>query len=198
MIEKNIQKRILAVYNNDGPGFRSEIIMKPSFLAIAEKIHTFIPQSSIIGMLFEHEEEYTVVESSQKGILQHDLFSWQVTRDDFVRLDDITNDSYTYGPPLPEGRAWAGCVIANGRLYVAGGSNATGTLSTSMISLELEPSTDPGTDPGTDPKPGANPCACCCKPRVSITVSNCTKPLARDLLAVLENYDLCEGACGEA
>jgi hypothetical protein len=91
--KKNIQKRIIEIYNNDGPGFRNEIITQPSFQAIADKIHTFIPQSSIVGMLFEHEEKYTIVESTQKGFMQHDLFSWQVTHDDFIRLDDITSDS---------------------------------------------------------------------------------------------------------
>ena len=35
-------------------------------------------------MLLEHPEDYKVVHSVQKGILQHDAFSWQVTRDSFV------------------------------------------------------------------------------------------------------------------
>jgi hypothetical protein len=91
--DKKIQKRIIEVYNNDGPGFRSEIIAKPSFQAILHKIHTFIPQSSIVGMLLEHDEEYMVVESIQKGILQHDLYSWNVTYNDVVRLDAVTSDS---------------------------------------------------------------------------------------------------------
>ncbi|MDR2900473.1 MAG: DUF2974 domain-containing protein [Treponema sp.] len=90
---KNIQRRILEVYNNDGPGFRNEIIEKPSFQNIANKIHTFVPQSSIVGMLFEHEEKYTVVESIQKGLLQHDLFSWNVVCDDVSRIDEVDNSS---------------------------------------------------------------------------------------------------------
>jgi hypothetical protein len=91
--DKKIQKRIIEVYNNDGPGFQCEIIEQDSFQAILHKIHTFIPQSSIVGMLLEHDEEYIVVESVQKGILQHDLYSWNVTRDDVVRLNGVTSDS---------------------------------------------------------------------------------------------------------
>jgi hypothetical protein len=90
---KQVQKRIIEVYNNDGPGFRNEIISQAGFQNIADKIHTFIPQSSIVGMLFEHDEHFTVVESVEKGLLQHDLFSWQVTYNDVIRLDDITDDS---------------------------------------------------------------------------------------------------------
>ncbi len=89
----HVQKRIMEVYNNDGPGFSNEVINKKSFQGVAERIHTFIPQSSIIGMLFEHEEKYTVVQSTQKGLMQHDLFSWQVVHNDVVRLDEITNNS---------------------------------------------------------------------------------------------------------
>jgi 5-carboxymethyl-2-hydroxymuconate isomerase len=103
--DKRIQKRIIEVYNNDGPGFRNEIIVHPSFLAIADRIHTFIPQSSIVGMLFEHEEKYTVVESVQKGLMQHDLFSWQVTHNDVVRVNDITSDSKFVDKTLKE---WLG------------------------------------------------------------------------------------------
>jgi hypothetical protein len=91
--DKQIQKRIIEVYNNDGPGFRNEIIIKPEFQEIADKIHTFVPQSSIVGMLLEHEEKYTVVESVQKGLMQHDLFSWKVVYNDFVRLDQVDSSS---------------------------------------------------------------------------------------------------------
>lgn len=91
--KKHVQERIIEVYNNDGPGFSDEIINAPSFQFIGNRIHTFIPQTSVIGMLFEHEEQYTVIESIQKGLMQHDLFSWQVVYNDFVRLDKVDNSS---------------------------------------------------------------------------------------------------------
>ena len=78
--------RITAVYNNDGPGFRESQLHGPAYEALKERIHTIVPQSSIIGMLLEHDEDYRVVRSTQKGILQHDAFSWQVERDGFVEL----------------------------------------------------------------------------------------------------------------
>lgn len=91
--EKNIQKRIRAVYNNDGPGFSLETINSPEYRAVSKKIHTFIPQSSIVGLLLEHEENYVIIHSVQKGIMQHDIYSWEVMGGRFVYLDTVTNGS---------------------------------------------------------------------------------------------------------
>lgn len=88
-----LQQRILGVYNNDGPGFTDALMGDPGYLTMVPKIHTYIPQSSIIGMLLEHEEPYIVVKSSLFSILQHECFSWEIKGGDFVRLDEIDNHS---------------------------------------------------------------------------------------------------------
>lgn len=89
----NVQERIIEVYNNDGPGFFEEIIETKNYQNILEKMHTYIPQSSIIGRLLNHEEKYTVVKSAQIGIYQHDLYSWQLIGNKFVELKEVTNES---------------------------------------------------------------------------------------------------------
>mgnify|MGYP000780721467 FL=1 len=63
-----IQKRIMQVHNFDGPGFTKDIIDQMSQGEISERIRTIVPQSSVIGMLLEHEESYEVVASTQLGI----------------------------------------------------------------------------------------------------------------------------------
>lgn len=88
-----VQQRILTVYNNDGPGFTESLIGDPGYVAMVPKIKTYIPQSSIIGMLLEHEEPYTVVKSSMAGILQHDIYSWEVLGGDFVHVEEVTAES---------------------------------------------------------------------------------------------------------
>lgn len=88
-----VQQRILAVYNNDGPGFTEALMGDPGYLAMVPRIKTYIPQSSIIGMLLEHEEPYTVVKSSLAGILQHDIYSWEVAGGDFVHVEEVTDES---------------------------------------------------------------------------------------------------------
>ncbi len=92
-VSKEIQKRIIKVYNYDGPGFNESIIEKYGNSAIIKKIETYIPQDSIIGRILNHKEKITIALSNQKGIFQHDLYSWQVVRDDLVRLEQNTQIS---------------------------------------------------------------------------------------------------------
>lgn len=87
------QARIRAVYNYDGPGFDEKVLSADGYKAICGRISTFVPQSSVVGMLLGHEEAYTIVHSEQVGILQHDLFSWEVRRDSFAHLETVDNSS---------------------------------------------------------------------------------------------------------
>ena len=92
-VNKKIKDRIINVYNNDGPGFCDDVIETPEYKEMIEKVHTYIPQSSVIGRLMNHREKYTVVKSVQKGIMQHDLYSWEVLGKEFVTLEEVTNGS---------------------------------------------------------------------------------------------------------
>ena len=84
-----LQQRILEIYNNDGPGFSKAVIDEPAYQAIRSRIRTIVPQSSVVGMLLEHEEEYQVVQSTQVGLWQHDGFSWEVLGERFIHLEEI-------------------------------------------------------------------------------------------------------------
>ena len=92
-VNQKIKDRIINVYNNDGPGFCEDVIETPEYKNIINKVHTYIPQSSVIGRLMNHKEKYTVVKSNQKGIMQHDLYSWQVIGTEFITLEEVTNES---------------------------------------------------------------------------------------------------------
>ncbi len=80
---------ILRVYNFDGPGFSREFIEGFRYQDVKEKIETWVPESSIIGMLLEHEEAYQVVKSKHNGIMQHDVTSWEVMGSGFIRLPEV-------------------------------------------------------------------------------------------------------------
>ena len=90
---KDVKDRIINVYNNDGPGFCEDVIETTEYQEILPRVHTYIPQSSIIGRLMNHKEKYTIVESVQRGIMQHDLYSWQVLGKEFITLKKLTNES---------------------------------------------------------------------------------------------------------
>lgn len=85
-----VQKRITAVYSFDGPGFPEHFLSEPGYEKLLPCLHTFLPQSSVVGLLLERKEPYTVVRSGQIGPLQHDPYSWQILGPDFIRLEDVT------------------------------------------------------------------------------------------------------------
>jgi len=88
-----LQKRIVGVYSQDGPGFSEAMMNDPGYRSILPKVRSYVPQSSVIGMLLEHEEPYTIIKSNQIGIMQHDPYSWQVLGADFLKVEELTADS---------------------------------------------------------------------------------------------------------
>lgn len=88
-----VQSRICQVYNNDGPGFTKYLMGDPGYISMVPRIRTYIPQSSVIGMLLEHEEPYTVIRSKSVGLLQHDLYTWDVLGKEFISVEEITEGS---------------------------------------------------------------------------------------------------------
>lgn len=88
-----IKQRIIEVYNNDGPGFDIKMIKTEAYQQLREKIRTIVPQSSIVGMLLEHEEAYIVVQSYVSLLMQHETFSWEVMGSSFVKGENLEKKS---------------------------------------------------------------------------------------------------------
>ncbi len=88
-----IKQRLITIWCNDGPGFRNAWLHDPQYLDIKAKIKTLLPQSSVVGILLEHEESYAVVKSTQKGLMQHDGLTWSVLGSSFQRVKDVSEDS---------------------------------------------------------------------------------------------------------
>ena len=88
-----LQPRILAVYNNDGPGLMKTVTEMDGYQRIKDRIRTFVPQSSVIGMILEHEDDFEVVHSSQISLYQHSAFSWNVLGTQFVHAKKIGRNS---------------------------------------------------------------------------------------------------------
>ena len=87
------QENICGVYNFDGPGFSDYMMGDVGYLAMVPKIHTYVPQSSVIGMIMDREEPVSIVHSSASGIWQHDTYSWDVVGKSFVSVEETTVDS---------------------------------------------------------------------------------------------------------
>ena len=91
--EEAVKPRIVKVYSNDGPGYHREVIESQDYKTMADRIVNIVPQTSVIGRLLEHDECYTVVQSSATGLWQHDGFSWEVKGTKFVEAPALTADS---------------------------------------------------------------------------------------------------------
>lgn len=88
---QEIQQKIINVYNHDGPGFKEDVLDLVSFDRIKNCIRKTIPQSSLIGMLLQQHEPYSVVVSSGFTIMQHDPFTWEIDGADYIYAEDLTD-----------------------------------------------------------------------------------------------------------
>ena len=90
---EDVQKRISDIFSLDAPGFNENVIASEGFMAIKDRIKTYIPQTSVVGMLFEHGSDFNIVKSRETGLMQHSLFSWEVTHNDMIRVNKVTPSS---------------------------------------------------------------------------------------------------------
>ena len=86
---EEVQARLLDVYNNDGPGFRDSVGGTEGYRRIKERIHTILPQYSLVGVLLKTDDDFEIVESCETGISAHNGFTWQVKGRRFVRCADF-------------------------------------------------------------------------------------------------------------
>lgn len=84
--------KIKKIINLDGPGMPDGLKRKKLNADIYSKTEAFLPQSSIIGRLFEHGETFHIVHSNAKGLFQHDCFSWEILGPDIVREPSFDED----------------------------------------------------------------------------------------------------------
>ncbi len=93
--EEEIQEKILTVYDNDGPGFPEGFFYVRDTEKILKKVTRIIPEASVIGMLLTHQKEPVIIGSTQKGILQHDAFTWEIMGPSFIRKEGLTRKAET-------------------------------------------------------------------------------------------------------
>ncbi len=103
MCSPSVKRRISAIYNLDGPGFQEKKIHSQEFYEVIPKLHSYYPHFSIVGMFFTRAGKYSVVDSDQTGILQHDPLSWHVMGNGFELMEDFDGASAFFSKTL---NAW--------------------------------------------------------------------------------------------
>lgn len=81
----SIRDRVMDVYDHDGPGFRPEILDQGHFEELKDRVHKYIPKSSIVGIILEEQLPYEIVESYSVGALQHNTYTWKCKDSRLVR-----------------------------------------------------------------------------------------------------------------
>ena len=88
-VQERIQQRIERIWSFDGPGVNLDMARSEGYARIRDKIDSYIPQTSIIGLLMEYYKPYTVVRSTARGVEQHDPMTWQIYGRHFEELESI-------------------------------------------------------------------------------------------------------------
>jgi pimeloyl-ACP methyl ester carboxylesterase len=91
--DASTRERIRRVYSFDAPGVDEQTLQSDGYALISERIESYLPQSSIVGMLLNYHPVYTVVKSSTLAVLQHDTMTWQVRDGAFVTLPGLDSVS---------------------------------------------------------------------------------------------------------
>ena len=91
--EKAVRDRIIAVYNNDGPGFLKEFTETEAYRDMVPRFICTVPEKAVIGTLLNSKAFQHVVKSTASGIFQHDGFSWNVLGNRFVEVDRRSDSS---------------------------------------------------------------------------------------------------------
>ena len=88
-----LQEKIQCVWNFDGPGFRQDFLRSDGYRRVAGKTRTYVPESSVFGMMLANDGRYRVVRSSAAGVAQHDGFSWEISGSGFCRAKALSEKS---------------------------------------------------------------------------------------------------------
>lgn len=75
--------KIKKIYNNDGPGLRNKEFNTKIFDKIKDKYIHIIPESSVVGVLLNNENN-KVIKSSKNNFLSHDMTTWEIKDDKFI------------------------------------------------------------------------------------------------------------------
>ena len=113
---EEVQRRIRAVYNNDGPGFRENIQNTEGYGRIADRVFSVLPQHSMVGILLEQCGQPIIVKSAKVAPESHDGFNWELIGTKFVRCEDFSRSAKAFETAIE--RAIAGKTQAERREFV--------------------------------------------------------------------------------
>ena len=88
--ENGIFQRIEKIYSFDAPGLARSLTLTPRWEEVTAKTESYVPSTSIIGMLFNTAERQRVVKADGIAIMQHDPLTWWTEKESFVYEKDLS------------------------------------------------------------------------------------------------------------
>ena len=88
--DARVRARIRRVYSNDGPGFPRGTVESEAYRELSDRLRILLPEDSLVGLLLEHDGNFTVVKSNRKGLFQHDGLSWEVLGGQFLYAEGLS------------------------------------------------------------------------------------------------------------
>lgn len=84
------RSKICGIYNFDGPGLDDKTLRSKGWKQTKKKLSAFVPESSVVGMLFDYGQDYKVVDADSVSILQHNNFNWNVDGPKFKEAKNLS------------------------------------------------------------------------------------------------------------
>ncbi|MCP1640163.1 hypothetical protein J2T50_001886 [Streptococcus gallinaceus] len=92
-VQPALQESIQEVYSFDGPGLHETVLASTGYAAITKRIHSIIPEGSIVGMMLQTPKNAHIVKSTGLGLMQHISFTWEIDDKTFQTAAALTPDS---------------------------------------------------------------------------------------------------------
>ncbi len=93
MCVPQVRAGLKGVYSFDGPGLDDATLAGEGWQEVESRVHSYVPESSIIGLLMGYREEYTIVRSDSVSLWQHNPYYWHVLGPAFLTAQDTTLSS---------------------------------------------------------------------------------------------------------
>ena len=82
-LPKYKSKKIINIYNFDGPGLLEKLYNSNKYKNIENKIIHIIPKNSIVGLLLTHNNKYQVANTNRIDVNSHSPYFWEIDDIDF-------------------------------------------------------------------------------------------------------------------
>lgn len=90
---EEVQSRIKRIFSFDAPGQTQGVLATKEYQSIRQRIRTYLPQRTLVGVMLNQTRPYTVVACDAGGIHQHNPFHWQVEGGAFVKRKALSAQS---------------------------------------------------------------------------------------------------------